>query len=202
MKNSGQFDRDIAAADQGDFLWSLAHLEKTVGSHAVFGARYVGNNRITASRDDDSCCRILFAVNIDSRRIDKTCAALDVANAAFLEIAFIDTIQAGNIGVAFFLDLRPFVPLDRNIETVIFRMFKHQCMVRRIPHELLGHATDVDTGAAERAGFDDRCFRAIFRRTLRMRQATTAAADDYEIKTRCHFSSLRIACHAMAIPDV
>jgi hypothetical protein len=66
-------------------------------------------------------------------------------------------------------------------------------MLRGVPHYFLGHTTDIHTGATERARFNHGGFGAVLSSTLCVRQSTAAAANHYQVKTRCHFLILLLA---------
>jgi len=73
--------------------------------------------------------------------------------------------------------------VDRHVIAIIHRMMQLMCVVRRVPHDLLWHTANIDTGSAERAVLDNRCTRSVLRRSLRMSKAATAATDNQQIKS-------------------
>ena len=83
-----------------------------------------------------------------------------------------------DIGIALFLQRFPVVAGDGDVEAVVRSVMRLVRVVRRVPHQLLRHAADVDAGSAERARLDHGRFRTILGRALRVGQAAAAAADD------------------------
>jgi len=55
-------------------------------------------------------------------------------------------------------------------------------MAGGVPHDFLGHATNIDAGTAQRPGLDNRDSRTILGRAPRMGDATAATTNDYKIK--------------------
>ena len=80
------------------------------------------------------------------------------------------------------LEYRPLEPANSDIEAVVRRMSKVMCMTRRVPHDFLRHAADVDAGSAKWPIFNyaDRC--TVFSRSACVRDAATSTADNEKIK--------------------
>jgi hypothetical protein len=55
--------------------------------------------------------------------------------------------------------------------------------MRRVPHDLLRHATHVDAGTSEPPRFDDGDAGAVFGGSLRRGQPAAPAADDDQIES-------------------
>jgi hypothetical protein len=107
--------------------------------------------------------------------IDKARMAGQVGNAALVEIVLVNAVQSLDICVPSLFEAGPVMPFNLDVEAIIGNMMETVRVMRCVPHDLLGHTPYVDTGATQRAVLDDGCFRAVFGRTLRMRESTAAA---------------------------
>ncbi len=77
------------------------------------------------------------------------------------------------------------MPSDVDIETVVSGMLQVMQRLGGVPHDLLGHAADIDAGAAQGAVLDRRGTGTILGRTLRVREPAAAPADDEQVIFIC-----------------
>ena len=74
------------------------------------------------------------------------------------------------------------MPFDRNIKTVVCRMFEMMRMIGGVPPDLLRYTTDIDARSTQPSVFDDRDACTVLGGALRMRQTATAATDHEQFK--------------------
>ena len=111
-------------------------------------------------------------------RIHEFRGALDIFDTALVEVTFVNTVKACDVSIPPRLQGRPVVSVDIDVETVVDRMLQVVLRLSGIPHDLLGHAADIDARAAQRPVLDDAGARTVFCRTLRVREPAAAAAYD------------------------
>ena len=70
-ENAGEFDRDIAAADDGDALGHFVQIERVVGDDAELGAGNVGPVGMAAGGDDDALGGDALAADIERMGVDE-----------------------------------------------------------------------------------------------------------------------------------
>ena len=143
---------------------------------------YIGHDRPATGCDRDTLGLVFAAGNLERVRVKETGAALNMGYAALVEVVAVNSVQALYVGITAGLERTPVMPFDNDIKPVVRRMVQLVRMMRCIPHDLFRHASNIDTGPAQRTIFDDRCFRAVFRRALRMSQSAAAAADHQQVK--------------------
>ncbi len=66
-------------------------------------------------------------------------------------------------------------------------MMKLMRVLCRVPHDLLRHTSDIDTGSTERTVFNDRCRCSVFGGTLCVREPATTTTNDQQVEPFCHF---------------
>ncbi len=87
------------------------------------------------------------------------------------------------------LERRPVETAALEVEAVITGVLEHVRDGGRVPHDLLGHAADVDAGAAEAVILEQRDPRAMGTRSHRRGDTAAAAANDDQIVGGAHDQS-------------
>lgn len=132
VHHSGQFDSDVACANDGELLGQFLDLEEAVGGDAVFGAGDVaGQGRMTTDGDRDvrSCTDDLAAaichINLDFILGQELRGALDEIDTVVAPVALVDSVQSLDLGVAVLLEGRK-VEGDvlRDVVTVVDAVFE------------------------------------------------------------------------------
>jgi hypothetical protein len=68
--------------------------------------------------------------------------------------------------------------IERHVEAIVGRLLDVMHMASRIPHHLLGNATDIHTGTTQRAVLDNGNPGAMLGCSPGMRDAAAATTDD------------------------
>ena len=153
--------------------------------------RNIRHHRTPACSYDQSVGFVAGSLDIDGVCIDNPGPAIDIGNAAFVEIVFIYPVETFHISIASVLERIPVVIGNAEIEPVVGRMSEVVRLLRRVPHDFFRYAAHINAGAAERFVLDDGCFRAVFRGALCVGETTTATADDDQVELFFHrWSSL------------
>ena len=119
-------------------------------------------------------------------RIDETCRTDDFVDVRIGQVSVIPVVDAVHIVITRLFQPGP-VKIDGGYgKTVAGRILDSVGDVRTQPHHLLGYATDIDTGATERALFNNRTLFAIARGALGHGQAATTPADGNQVIMLCH----------------
>ena len=182
VKSRRQLTGDVTAAGDRDAVRPPFEGEKSVRSDAAFRSRKPRHGGSAAAGDHDVRRFHAGAVHLHGVRIEEPGGTPHQGDVFGRQIALVDAVQTDDIGVATPLQGAPVIAADRDVEAIIARIGERHGDARRIPHDLLGNATDVHAGAAERAGFDYRHPGAVARRLLGTSQAAAAAADADEIE--------------------
>ena len=184
LQDTGDFAGDVAATNDNRALRLAFEGEEIVRSFTERRAfDMIGNGRLAAGSDDDMWRAVQRVADAHGVGALKAGEAANERHPAFAEVGFVDAVQAGDVGVARFLEG---VPAEGHF-------FRHVCEearritqsfggVRRVPEQFFRHAADVHTRPAEAAAFDDGDFRAIFGGAARGGNAAGTAANTNEVK--------------------
>jgi hypothetical protein len=114
----------------------------------------------------------------------------NVCNVTPIEVVFVDSIEAQNVGIAFLSQVCPVMPVDGEVETEIGRVMHRMGVMGGIPHDLFRHATDVHARTPQRPGLNYRRPGAILGSTLRVCKAAASTTNYDQVKICCHASFL------------
>ena len=193
---------DVAGADDERALRLLAQRKEAVrvDAEARAGDLLVARDRRAAAGGDDDVVGgerdLLLELAVRRGRhahlavAEQLAVAGDVVDVVLLEVAVVDAVQAADVRIAL---LREVVPVDARdgerlagvAEAVLVRLLEVLLQVGRVPHELLGHAADIDAGAAEHAGlFNDDGLLAVGCGAAARAHPAGAATEDNQIVVR------------------
>ena len=192
-KHAGKLHRDIAAADDADALRAILQLEKTVRGNAELAAGNVGSGRVTPGGYCNVFRAQALAVHGDGACVGQLGVAAKPVHSPGFEVARIDAVEAFDVGLARTLEARPVMAVELEIETIIGGLVHGMRETRRVPHDLLGHAADIDAGAAQALRFDHRGPCTVLGGALGHGQATAAA-------TQCNQVVIAHALRSMPLP--
>src|SRR5579862_1558640 len=153
IENSGEFNSDVPCTHDSDPLWLFLKMKEPVRVDTVFIARNVcRERRITAYSDAN-----VFSVqnlgstpigecNLDLAWFQELGGARKIVAVVLLQVPFVYPIQSLNIRIPLLLESDPIETRHstRDMESILWcisEMFRH---IRRIPHDLLWNATNID----------------------------------------------------------
>src|SRR5690606_460536 len=124
--------------------------EEAVGVDAVLGAGDVGAHGTPARGDQDMVGCVAFAVDLDGVRIDEAGPAPDHVHLVLAQHGVVRGVDAVNVGAAVLDQPVPVEAVQRRVEAVVGPIVMNGLGdLRRVPHDLLGHAAHIDAGAAK-----------------------------------------------------
>lgn len=88
-------------------MWPGFKGEKIIGGGAKRRAADVGYGRFAACRDDDVFGMVGFAFDGDGFGVHEAGCAAYQGNPAFMQVVFVNTVQARDVGVAFVFEVCP-----------------------------------------------------------------------------------------------
>ena len=91
----------------------------------------------------------MHIADLDLAGTCEACATANEVNVALRQIAFVDSVEALDVGVPGTLEGGPIVRTDGQIKTVMAGIMRCLCDLRGVPHHLFRHATHVHAGATE-----------------------------------------------------
>ena len=154
VENTGELDRDIAAADDDHRLRQLGQMKGLFRGDGVFDARHiVGQRRAAASGDQHLGCgdRFGFFFTLDLKRmgIEEPRGAMEQVCAGLGEVVGVDPRQAGDLLVLAHQEGRPVEAraVDRPAEAA--GELEVAAEGGGVDHQLLGHAAAHHAGAAD-----------------------------------------------------
>ena len=180
-EHAGQFDADVAAADDRHAVGALRELEEAVRSDAEIGTGQRRNDGLASGGDDDMFGAVDLAIDLDMMTIDKVSATADVVDAEIFNIAVPEAVDHRDVVLAPLDQFFPVDVLETGLHAEIGGVLHRVGQVGRIPHHLLRHATVVDAGAAQAFLLDDADLAAEGGCLLGHGQSAAAAAEDEKI---------------------
>ena len=195
-ENAGEFDRDIAAADDHQPLWKLLEVENLVRRNRQFdaGDRRVQGRR-AASRDEDHARRhALAGRQPHGVRALEGRPGGDHLDAGLFQVCGIDAREPRDFAFLGRDQGRPVETRARDAPAEARRILEILGEPARVDVKLLRHAPTDDAGAAdtEFLGYGD--LRAVAGRNARGADAAGTRADDEEIVVE--------VAHGSVLPDV
>ncbi|SVZ12526.1 Uncharacterised protein [Klebsiella pneumoniae] len=162
-----QLNGDIACADHRHALRQRRQFEETVGINTVFDARNIRVARPAAGGDQDMVSGDDLAVDFHGVGIDKAREAFDHVDFILTQYVVVRGMNTVDIGATAGDQLLPVKMVDGGIETVVRAVKMNRFAdLRRMPHHLFRHAADVDAGAAQLFGFNQRALLAVHGRAV------------------------------------
>ena len=189
MQHPGQLHRDVTATGDGDPSRTGAQLEKAVGGDAELSAGYLGNPWSAAGGDDQMVGAIALIAHRQSAGVGETAESTDQFDPRLGQIAQVPFVDVAHESIAGGLELFPVEAEIIQSEAIAGRIVERMSQMGGVPHDFLGHAADIDTGAAEPVGFDQGTAGTVASGPFRHRQAATTAADDDQVVVLGHASS-------------
>mmetsp|Transcript_39036 Transcript_39036/g.93967 ORF Transcript_39036/g.93967 Transcript_39036/m.93967 type:complete len:232 (+) Transcript_39036:1402-2097(+) len=190
VEDAGKLHGDVPRSDDNGHLWEFLHIEETVGRDAVLLYALAGREVRPASRGDDdlpggvpsflaALIRHPYGVSVD-----KAALPVNSPHTRLFESVGVNLVQTFHVPIANLLQFGKvqlcFLPPLESV--VVHVVLQRVGDVRGAPHDLLGHAADVDAGAAEAHGaFDVEDRGAVGRGALGARDSAGAAPDGDEI---------------------
>ena len=123
--------------------------------------------RPAAGGDQDMVSGDDLAVDFHGVGIDKASEAFDHVDFILTQYVVVRGMNTVDIGATAGDQLLPVKMVDGGIETVVRAVKMNRFAdLRRMPHHLFRHAADVDAGAAQLFGFNQRALLAVHRRAV------------------------------------
>ena len=148
VEHARHFDGNVAGADEGNLLRLLLQSEEAVGGDAVLMARDMrGKGGVATSSEQDFLGidgGLGAVVEDDFGGVggEEVSAAVDVFHFVVVEIALVDAVEAGHVGVSFVFECVPVEGgRDLNREPVRFGLMDGFSDGGSIPGDLLGDTT-------------------------------------------------------------
>ena len=148
-EDAGELDRDIAAADDDDALGQFRQEKGVVGGDDMPAAVEVGHERPPADGDQDLVGRDPLAADIQHMVVDKDGAAVEDFSPRPFDQPLIDAVQPGDLAVLVGDQLRPGVAARPDRPAEALGVLEILGEMGGIGEQFLGHAADIDAGAAE-----------------------------------------------------
>ena len=187
-----ELDCDVSAAGHDRSARPLPELEEPVRRDAELCTRRGRHDREPPGRDGHVVRREAGVADRHGARSDETGRAPVALDTLGLQAAGVDAVQPLDVGIPGPLERRPVELLPGYVEPVSRVVVDGVAERRRVPHQLLGDAADVDAGSAEPPVLDDGGARAVVRSPDRGRNAAAAAADGEKVETMLrHFTPRR-----------
>ena len=189
-EDAGEFHRDEARADDRDLLRHDRQIEGVVRNDSQFGAGNRHPLRMPARCDDDMFCGDALSANIQRVRVDKRRPGIEDFATRAVQQAAIDTVQAVDFLVLGRDQLRPVVRalLDRPAKTS--GIVRPGAILAGLHQQLLGHAANIDAGAAPEPLLRHAHARAMAGCDAGTPHAAGAAADHEQVEVHLRYPSL------------
>ena len=127
----------------------------------------------------------LALTRLDSILVDKARGSREVFDVGLLDIGMVDAVELLHVGVTLVLECEPveayFVSALNAVVAHDVRLFEER---RHVPHNLLGHATYVDAGAANDFVLNDGDALSKLSGSSSTSKATRASTDHNQVKGR------------------
>ena len=134
--------------------------------------------RHTSYSNHDVISGVTLSVDRHRLCIGEAPVSADNLHLAVTQHASIDAVQSGNIRVAHVLEGLPVERISPwYIEAEMLGLVQDLRHGRSVPHNLLGHASDVDTGASQCLSLNEPHFGAVARRTSSRCNSSRATSD-------------------------
>ena len=181
VEDSGEFHRDIAAANDDQALGEMLQVEYFVGGNGILAARERGDVGPAAGGDEDFVGGELSLAHDHGVSVDDAGPAIDHIGLHPGQQVVVNGVEAGNFG---FLVIPQGGPVESGFAAVpakIASVAEGLGVLRGVNVQFLGHATHVDAGAAHVAILGHRHPRTERRGHAGSPDATGARADDKKI---------------------
>lgn len=183
LQQSGQLHCNVTATDDRHLGWCRTQVEEIIGNQAQLRAGNVGPQRVRAGGDQDVLGAVTHAIAAGHGvRIEQMAARGNAHHAGFIQALVVAGVDVADVCLA--MD-HQFLPRQRRacLDIEAHRTGQADALVQvgRQPHRLLRHAADIDTGAAQFAGLQQRHALAVLRGPDRASQAGGAAAKDDQV---------------------
>jgi len=184
LEQAGKLDGDVATADDGDVAGQAWHVEDLVGDHGQSGAEELRCAGSAADGDDDALRGDALAPDLNRVRVDEAGAGLE--GGAVGHQALVDAVEAGNLGVLGGDQLGPVVGSGLCVPAEAVAVDDGVAVFAGHDHELLGHAANIDAGAAPGTLLGDSYLGTVAGGHAGAADAAGAAADDEEVEVVGH----------------
>ena len=208
VEYAGEFDGDIAAADDNDAARQGGQIERLVGRDHMLDAGDVRHRRVRAGGDQDLVGGVSPAVDLDRVRIDEHAPALDQLDPAVLQHAAIDLREPLDLAVFGVDQGGPVEARDRHRPAKTGGIGKGIGKLRAVYEQLFRDAAADNARAADPAVLADRDARAIAAGAARAGDASRPGADRKHVEIIARHRGLTPSsqvyrssgCHNIAAP--
>ncbi|MNP32735.1 hypothetical protein D3C76_1259350 [compost metagenome] len=178
VNHARQFYGDVTRTDYRHTFWQGRQFEETVGVDTVFHARNVRVAWTAAGGDQDMIGSDRLAVHFDRFRVDEAGKAFDHIDIIFAQHVVIRGVNAVNVGGTAGNQLVPVEVINGGVKAVIRAVHMDSfANLRGVPHHFFRYTTDVNAGAAQLFGFNQRTFLAVHGCTVNRGDSAAAAAN-------------------------
>ena len=183
VQHAGELDGDVAGAGDHGAAREVGELKEAVAVDDVLAAGHLELRGVAARRNQKPLGRVLFIVDGNRVRVDERGRAAEHRHLVLVQVGRVDAVQALNVRVARLFQQRPVKRVRlRVLKAVRGGVVKRLRHAGGIPHNLLGHAPDIDARAAEAALLDQRDAGTVRGRTTRRRETTTSTSNNNKVK--------------------
>ena len=179
-EDAGEFDGDIAAAEDDDAFGEVRQVEGIIGDDGVFGTGECGADRAAAGGDDDAFGGDGLAADIERVGVDEGRAGVEAG--AGRHQALVGAVEAVDLLVFGGDQAGPVMPAGGDVPAEAGAVGRGGAVFGGHHQEFFRHAADVDAGAAPEAFLRHAHLGAMAGRHAGEADAARAAADDEDVK--------------------
>jgi hypothetical protein len=150
-EDAGEFDGDIAAADDHDMARQTAQFQRVVRGNDMVDAMHRRQHRMPAGRNEDVGGRVALAVDLDRVRVHQPPAPFEELHLGIAEELAINAFESLDLLVLGVNEGRPVMYRGRDMPAEARRVGEGIGELRAIDQQLLRHAAADDAGAADPA---------------------------------------------------
>jgi hypothetical protein len=185
-EDAGEFDGDVARADDRDMAGAVGQVEGVVGDDGELGAGDVERGGVAAGGDGDPLGGDALLADSQRVRVLEHGAGLEDGGAGIVEELAVDAVEPGDLAVLGGDEALPVVLSEMGLPAEAAGVLHAEAVFGGDDHQLLGHAADIDAGAAPEALLGDADAGAVAGRDPAEPGAGRAAADHEQVEIICH----------------
>ena len=187
VQYAGKFRRDIACPGDSHPARLVLQFEKAVAGDNQFRPGEVGFYGAPTGCNQNMPGLISGTVGLNGAGAGETAVSDYLLYPVVVQIAVINVVQAGNVGIPRLLDGLPVEAPGLQVKSITFGMAENFRDPRCVPHHFLGYTPDVDAGPPHPAIFDQCHPGAVFGSPPGRGDSAAATADHKIVVLLRHF---------------